>query len=774
MAMTALIMFLPHIPNTTGQHLPALFNIYSRLLFWDRERRAIHPQSGRDYDEKSENLENNKWEQLPYLLESEDENVPELLHYFTFLYGLYPINFMDYIRKPQRYLRHAKFPGADHIDIENAGIRQRSEPFRQVHLLHTNFFHLTIESELTDQNRWQNSEAADVVTACMALYVPSEDGHEHAARSRGPVRKTEMNSDIPEQPLLEQELATPFQSRHTSWRNTTSTAVSPVEYRQSTLHRKLSQTSQSMPSIADSPSIRPSDHLESPTISPQMLGSHSHQLSDMLNTQRSTRGSLYQSVTNDSVASLALSTTVHDPSHVNEYLASLSRDDVPHTPSLRPTTTVPGEPSTQVAYLHREIQLLKNDLNFERYLKQQHLSHIGQLRRKQIREARVEAETQNLINSSKGLKLKLEEAKRLNAQMKKETEKSKTHSRKWESDLTAKLRVLREEQKKWNVEREQLNKDLGIATGNAKSLRQIVVTSERNELAAIQKMASVESSLDELDQLRTKVEELTAKIRTYEAWEREALRAKEAEADALARVELIQMRLRASDRELLKTKEAFEQESYAVRSIDDGHENRKAVLSQEVLDSALATSRTRIVDLKKAHNHLLQRYNTLQAAYTDVREQLQVNATADAPLLGGISGRRSGSASPIPKAFARRQHSSSDPERLDYISAPPTGPLPAIPQRPRVDTGYRPSTSTPTSGRSPVSGSVQPQFFQAPQPFSPPGPGSPGSLGTGGSTIRSNGSSGSGELDAQSPGAKEKSQSGSRFGRGKSSSYYRI
>ena len=45
--------------------------------------------------------------------------------------------------------------------------------------------------------------------------------------------------------------------------------------------------------------------------------------------------------------------------------------------------------------------------------------------RKQIRELRVEAETQNLLNSNRQLKSKLEEAKRMNAQMKKEGEKSK-------------------------------------------------------------------------------------------------------------------------------------------------------------------------------------------------------------------------------------------------------------------------------------------------------------------------------------------------------------
>jgi solute carrier family 25 protein 16 len=403
--MTALIMFLPHIPSSTAQHLPALFNIYSRMLFWDRERRSLEPHPPTEDDEKSEkdaviSEQDQSWDKLPYLLESEDEQVPELLHYFTFLYGLYPINFMSYIRKPQRYLRHASFPGADDLDVEPTEIRQRSEPFRRLHLLHENFFLRTIESELTDNNRWQRSEAADVVAECMALYVPGDDDQEINHRSKAAPKKIVVDSDIPEQPLLDEETVTPYQSRHTSWRNTTSTAVaSPTEMRHSSLHRKYSQTSQSMPSIADSPCHQASDRHDSPTIPPTMMASPSNnQLSDMLNTQKSIRGSLYQSLTNESVASLALSNTAHDSTHVAAYLESLGPQ---RSPSLRPTT---NDPNLKVAYLHREIQLLRNDLNFERYLKQQHLSHIGQLRRQQIREARVEADTQNLINENRGLK----------------------------------------------------------------------------------------------------------------------------------------------------------------------------------------------------------------------------------------------------------------------------------------------------------------------------------------------------------------------------------
>jgi len=456
LAMTALVMFLPHIPSSLGAHLPALFNIYSRMLFWDRERRAASVTSDEPDDEKREEPRpvsdaDRSWTKLPYLLESDDDTVPELLHYFTFLYGLYPINFMSYIRKPQKYLRHANFPGADDLDVEPTEIRERSETFREVHLLHPNFFIMTIESELTDNNRWMKSEAADVVAECMALYSPGEEGLLHASRSKGLVthKTLEQDVDIPEEPLLDEPSnLTPYQSRHTSWRNTQSTAVaSPEPYRTSHLpglNRKASQTSQSIASIADSPALQPTDRIiDSPTLPPQLMSGHVA-LKDILTSQASARGSMYRSMTNDSVQSFTDSHNPDNPFHVDADFESLARAPVPRSPSLRPTH---ADPSIRISYLHREIQLLHNDLNFERYLKQQHLSHIGQLRRKQIREARVEAETQNLINSNRALKSRVEELKKSMLQMKRETEKSKSHSRKWEADLSSKLRLLREEQK---------------------------------------------------------------------------------------------------------------------------------------------------------------------------------------------------------------------------------------------------------------------------------------------------------------------------------------
>jgi solute carrier family 25 protein 16 len=722
LAMTALIMFLPHIPSSLTPHLPALFNIYSRMLFWDRERRASVEASLDQDGEVSEKvlpIREGQWEKMPYLLESEDEVVPELLHYFTFLYGLYPLNFMDYIRKPQRYLRHAHFLGADELEVEPAEIRQRSEPYRQLHLLHPNFFTMTIESELTNNNRWMRSEAADVVAECMALFSPGDEGHPLVTRSRGPQKKLDHNSDVPEQSLLEQEAVTPYQSRHTSWRNTQSTAVaqSPDGCRTFGLHRKASQNSQSMPSIADSPSLRASDRLDSPTLPPQLVGSSQNPLHEMLNAQRSTRGSMYQSLTNDSVASLALSHNNHDNSlHVDAYLQSLTREPVPRSPSLKPGNTDPG---VKVAYLHREIQLLRNDLNFERYLKQQHLSHIGQLRRKQIREARVEAETQNLINSNRSLKVKLEEARSNLLQMKKETEKSKQHSRKWEADLSAKLRSLKDEQKKWLLEREELRRDLEKQRSDAKELKDLVLSAEKRDLEKNQKMQSIELNLDELERLRAEVEKLTLTVRTYEAGESDTARAYEKAEAALRTVAVLKTQLRARDEELLKSKSAFENE---IRDLMRGEGERLngpsnrvgARVERDVIESALASSRKRVKEMKQAYTQLLRRYTQLEEKHLELKEMTDEDYKADEPLLSGSGGRaRPGTAMGQSESFRTKRDEGPSPSELLAGAEPRKrnltmgdadlpGPSVNVVRAGTLDTVIRSPSQSPTETRSPV------------------------------------------------------------------------
>ncbi|KFZ14569.1 hypothetical protein V502_06007, partial [Pseudogymnoascus sp. VKM F-4520 (FW-2644)] len=642
LAMTALTMVLPHIPVSTGKHLPSLFNIYTRMLFWERER-ALSPRLRLDSAEQNDSSEPSEkgkeekvpWEKLSYSFQSDDETLPELLHYFTFLYGLYPINFMSYIRKPSRYLRHANFPGADDIDVEPNEIRKRSEPFRELHLLHPNFFSLTIESELTDAHRWMNSAASDVVTFCMSLCVPVY----HGSNGTPPMTRfsslpnRDSNQDIPAQTLLtqtdsEEALIAQRLSHETpssGWRHTLS-IDGPPEL--SALARLSSKTNPSVSSDVQMPTNQIQDiRSDSPGVLNQRGMSPLH---DILNSQQSLHRGLHQSLPNESSTTLSsMGGNTDSSANVDTYLQSLAQLP-PRSPSLRPSL---GD-TTNMAFLRREIMLLRNDLNFERYLKQQHLSHIGQLRRMQVREATVEAETQNLINANKILKGKLEEAKNLTTQTKKESDKSRAQSKKWEQDLSAKLRAMKDEQKRWIIEGELLRRNLQESKENSEELKQLVVQSEAREMESSQKLQAIKIELDDLAKLRSDVDRLTEHLREFQNQESEMEDLKAREDIANTKIELLNMQLSAREEELLKTKRANAAEIEDLKAhMKEVAQNAHSTATQSfkmMLDSALAASKLRLTEVHKAHTHLLRRYTSLQEDYLRLQEQ----HSAPGPLLG--------------------------------------------------------------------------------------------------------------------------------------------
>src|SRR6201999_2760215 len=121
---------------------------------------------------------------------------------------------------------------------------------------------------------------------------------------------------------------------------------------------------------------------------------------DMIQSNKAIKSSLHQSLTNDSVPSLALSHQESIPEKV-----SVKPSFVPESLLSSPPV---GENGVQVSQLYRQILMLQNDLNFERFMKEQHLSHIGELQRKQLVEAQTEAETQNLVEANRQLTKRLE------------------------------------------------------------------------------------------------------------------------------------------------------------------------------------------------------------------------------------------------------------------------------------------------------------------------------------------------------------------------------
>ncbi|KAF3350625.1 hypothetical protein VdG2_01089 [Verticillium dahliae VDG2] len=591
------------------------------LLFWDNERTGTVEAASEDNDARSLTSASG-WEASTFCAESDDLEIRHLASYFTILYGMYPLNFTDYIRKPQRYLRHANAAESDEVDVQPTEIRDRSERFRQSHLLHPNFYTLTIDSEKTDLGRWLNCEPAELVADCMALRVPTDTVSSElmpAAQAAGAASSFFSDGSEGLDPALLSGSGP--DSNIDSWRNTQdsgreSQASSRI---QSTVQRQPSQSSHLSNKDSTDTRSRGVDG-DSPTLPPHLVVSSSHtHLQDMIQSNKAIKSGLHQSLANDSVPSLALS-------HADSFPEGLASHVPSHAPTPAPVVPSPlslAGTQTQSAYLQRQVMLLQNDLNFERYLKQQHMAHIGELRRKQVREAASEAEAQHLILANRNLRNRLDDAKKAEMQIRKESERSRTLAKKWESDLSAKLRTLREESKKTKTTEESLRRELLSAKQEGEKLRKIVCDAEVKELNSRQNMQSVEIEAAEISRLKAEVDRLTMSERDLQAKEVERQTAMNSAAESDNRSEILDLKLASKERELEKTKKLCQSQIAALTmqlaEAREGRRPRRTVTAgdETTAEGTLAASRAKQAELQKQYTNLMRRFTVLQSQYED-------------------------------------------------------------------------------------------------------------------------------------------------------------
>ncbi|KAI9832201.1 MAG: hypothetical protein M1826_002205 [Phylliscum demangeonii] len=692
LALLSLVMFLPHVPGALVPYLPRLFIVYSRLLCWDRHHapRATIEPPGReasvvDLDADDDESDDGggggggaeavaatpwtytepSWDKLHASFDVADATLPDLTYYFSFLYGLYPENFMGFIRKPNRYLRNARFASLERLELDQEAIRQRSDRFRQVHLLHPNFYTITIEAELLDVSRFVPCEPSDIVAQCMELCLsvplaapPSAArpgleaaeagagaGAEAVAAATAGLVRTE---DIPRQSLLsmdDESLAAdgdegrsaPRRSRHGSVRSRRSAGSRSRAFAGMTEPGDgIRARSPDGARRASGEFARPTPAAQdSPTLPAHLIGcAPEGTLREMLQTQELLRSIGRHSQTDETLVGAPTSDAPPSP-RLDAYVASLAQM-ADRVPTIRPLAADgPTDARADVALLQREVLLLRNDLNFERFLKQQHLSHIGQLQRKYIREATAEAETQHLIQANRALKLKADEAKRAHAALKKETAARLSHAKKWETELTNKTKALREQQRQWEIEEQFLRRELSDAREEANRLRGMLVESEAKELMSRQKLEAMELNLEELEKLRQGIDAMDARLRQYEAREEDFERAKHDEEAAYTQLETARLRLQARDAELDQAKRVYEQRTAALearlRAAHGGpaaHAHPPSL--QAMIDSALASSRSHFENLKKVHHRLLSRHAELEVAYMDLQAAAELGGTMPA------------------------------------------------------------------------------------------------------------------------------------------------
>ncbi|KAH6607794.1 tuberous sclerosis 1 [Trichoderma cornu-damae] len=700
-ALTALIMLLPHMPSSLVPHLPTLFNIYTRLLFWEKERAGTLESPSHDSELAS------RWEVSAYDPETEDTNIPHLSNYYTILYGLYPINFMDYIRKPQRYVRHANAYHTDEIEVQPTEIRHQSERFRSCHVLHPNFYTLTIETEKTDFGRWIKSEAAEVVAECMALCVAPETpmfaDHEllHLPESSSAQALNDELSQARSDPGLLSSSVT----KVNSWRNThlSSTESVASDRTPSTLMRRGSQSSHHSARDGSGEAARPRDGsgADGPS-GTQLLQSASHtQLQDLIRSNKAIKSSLHQSLANDSVPSLALSHQESVVDRPSTTTTTTTTTTLPPPQTHTPVSTGDGSSAAQIAHLQRQLLLLQNDLSFERYLKQQHMAHIGELRRRQMAEAATEAEMQNLIMMNRNLKSRFEEAKMAEMQVRKESEKRGAMAKKWEADLANKLKNLREESKKMQTEVETVRKELEESQRECEKLRKLVCDAEVKELNARQNMQSIEMHGAEIDRLKAEVERLSLSERDWQAREFERMASVNAAEDAQNQLETLKLQLAAAQTEVQRTKRLFQSQVAALQAqLSDAREerNRPAVAVGVAVESALAASRAKQAEMQKQYSLLTRKYTVLQSSLLDMQLEATL-ATEKSSIAEGEEDRMSSSTGPGSMKSRQLQllSTAEAAEGATYNAASSPGSHPGTPTSSMLQP-LQPTSSTGTGG----------------------------------------------------------------------------
>ncbi|KAI8956393.1 hypothetical protein F4801DRAFT_15195 [Xylaria longipes] len=703
LALTVLTMILPHAPSSLVPHLPTLFNIYARLLFWEREL-SIHITSEDGTERRLSSSPD--WEICPFSSDVDDTTVSQLFNYFTVLYGLYPINFMDYIRKPQRYLRHAEVSDADVIEVQPTEIRHASERFRQCHLLHENFYTLTIDSEKTDFGRWIKSDPAEVVADCLALRQSPDEFSNAIPLDLAQILSLDGDESDKEdkEPALLSSSINIGTSGLGDIRRSSGSSLSQFASdgrNNPTLARHSSQSSHR--SKRDSSSTRLSENdNDGPSVARQLVTSSSQtQLQDLMNCNKAVKSSLHQSLPNDSVPSLSLSHHESLPENASSQL------------HLNPTSSNMQVPDDMVirkeTKLLRYVYLLYNDLVFERFLKQQHLTHIGGLRRQHVREAASEAETQNIITANKHLKQRLEEAKKAETQAKTEAEKSRTLAKKWEADIFNKLKALRGEQKKWNAERAILQVELKAVKVEAEELRTLVCEVEVRELRLKQNIQSADINFGELERLRSEVAGLTESERNYQAKEAERQAAMTQAAEADSRAKAAELKLAARESDFKQTRDQYQSQIVELNSrlqevlMSGGERNAESLKAQ--FNAALEASRATHTEITKRMHELSRKNTELQTEIFNMESQISNPPKPTIPSSADTEDDFSSSSSSPPGPKNRRRQSFSDPglfKATSYNATPPLGPLtPASPQ-------VRPSTPQGAEDSSTNKGSTSP------------------------------------------------------------------
>ncbi|KAK3714956.1 hypothetical protein LTR37_007446 [Vermiconidia calcicola] len=597
-ALTSLIMLFPHIPGSLAPHLPRMFLVYTRLLCWEKfsalsteadrslvtdDRLASNDDSDdRGLEDVGIDLE---WEKLQPEQGVVEASTPELMTYFTYLYGLYPLNFTSYIRKPRRYLKDADFQGVNAFDLDQAVIRSRTDQFRQVHLLHSNFYNMTVEEELVDP-KWPRMDPADVVGECHGLCMISKP----SLTSSGPLPSVKL----PKIPSVLPLVAPPI---HSGGR------ISPAVSHASP-HSGISSRDTQSTTLGDSPVLRPGGPQSDDEVLPDHFPLPSTSSGMAMRSARNT-DNITHSRTNTS-----------------------SR--VPQSSDVQ----VDATPQTNLAYLQQELTLMRNDLNFERWHKAQYAQHIGQIMRRNVKEATVEAETLNLINANRTLKKQLDQVRKAREATVKDSALTRKQANTLEANMTERFNKFKTEQETWQADADELRR-LRL---EIKQYRDLLVATEARDLNKSHQLELAHRELEQLQKLQSQLQHAKRRLHEYEYREFEFDNATRQYEIAQGETERMQVTAERHEQEYACLRQAYASKvtelegQVALPASPSGYlGSRSGRDTYGSTAQAVAETEAKLAQLKRAHAKLLERHTDLELEYQAIKRRLEA-----------VQGHRSG------------------------------------------------------------------------------------------------------------------------------------
>ncbi|KEP48690.1 hamartin protein [Rhizoctonia solani 123E] len=161
-----------------------------------------------------------------------------------------------------------------------------------------------------------------------------------------------------------------------------------------------------------------------------------------------------------------------------------------------------------LSILQRDVLILKNQLNFEIYLKELVQQHVGRLHQDKIVSRSEEAERQGLHTKLKDYKAKLAKAQEDLATIRAEAAGTKSRHTQWVTELQDKLGRFREEKRSWAAEAVELRGEVNDARAAMKAQNEALADALnevfnlkqqlRESAPKVEKIAAYEQRIDQL------------------------------------------------------------------------------------------------------------------------------------------------------------------------------------------------------------------------------------------------------------------------------------